>query len=80
MSVNLQKGQRIDLKKKEGGSLQRVMVGLGWDEVEEKRGLFKSLKPRVDIDCDASAILCQNGKLVDFKKDVVFYNNLKITI
>ena len=76
MSVNLQKGQRVDLRKEGGaGSLKKVMVGLGWDEVEQKRRWFAP-KPE-DIDCDASAILCQGGKLLDFKKDVVFYNNLR---
>ena len=75
MSVNLQKGQKVDLRKANGqGALQRVMVGLGWDEVEQKRRLFGP-KPQ-DIDCDASAILCRNGKLCD-ENDLVFYNNLK---
>ena len=73
MSVNLQKGQKVELRKNNGGSLRRVMVGLGWDEVKQKRGLFAP-KPQ-DIDCDASAILCVNGRLVD-AKDLVFYNNL----
>lgn len=75
MSVKLQKGQKVDLRKANGqGALQRVMVGLGWDEVEQKRRLFGP-KPQ-DIDCDASAILCRNGKLCD-ENDLVFYNNLK---
>ena len=70
MSVNLQKGQKVDLRKANGqGALQRVMVGLGWDEVEQKRRLFGP-KPQ-DIDCDASAILCRNGKLCD-ENDLVF--------
>ena len=75
MSVNLQKGQKVDLRKEGGaGSLKRVMVGLGWDEVEQKRHLFGP-KPQ-DIDCDASAIMCQHGRLQDVK-DVVYYGNLK---
>jgi stress response protein SCP2 len=80
MSVNLQKGQKVDLTKGNSG-LKRVMVGLGWDEVQpEKTGLF-SRKPE-DIDCDASAILIgPNGRLSqDMEgvviKDVVFYNHL----
>lgn len=76
MSVNLQKGQKVDLRKSNKEELKRVMVGLGWDEVKQKRGIFGFLKPQQDIDCDASAILCKNGKLVDFQ-DVVFYNNLR---
>lgn len=73
MSVNLQKGQKVELRKNNGGTLRRVMVGLGWDEVQQKRGFFAP-KP-MDIDCDASAVLCVNGRLTD-AKDLVFYNNL----
>ena len=52
MSVNLVKGQKINLSKEVTGGLTKIMVGLGWDVV--KKGLFGS-KP--DIDCDASAII-----------------------
>ena len=38
MSVNLQKGQKISLVKPGEPGLKRIMVGLGWDEVEQKRG------------------------------------------
>ena len=34
MSVNLRKGQKINLSKENRG-LSRVMVGLGWDEVRQ---------------------------------------------
>lgn len=74
MSVNLQKGQKVELRKNNGGSLRRVMVGLGWDEVKQKRGFFAP-RPQ-DIDCDASAVLCVNGHLVN-PADFVFYNNLQ---
>ena len=40
MSVNLQKGQKISLVKPGEPGLKRIMVGLGWDEVEQKRGWF----------------------------------------
>lgn len=73
MSVNLQKGQKVELRKNNGGTLRRVMVGLGWDEVQQKRGFFAP-KPQ-DIDCDASAIICVNGHIID-AGDMVFYNNL----
>lgn len=44
MSVNLQKGQKVELRKNNGGNLRKVMVGLGWDEAApEKKGLFSSL-------------------------------------
>ena len=72
MSVNLQKGQKVELRKSNGGQLRKVMVGLGWDEVKQKRGFFA--KP-MDIDCDASAFLCQKGHLMG-ADDVVYYGNL----
>ncbi len=37
MSVNLQKGQKVDLTKGNTG-LKTILVGLGWDEVTK---LFK---------------------------------------
>lgn len=79
MAINLQKGQKINLTK--GGSgLNRVMVGLGWDEVEKSGGFLSLFSgPKQDIDCDASAILCGvNGKLIstDIKTTCVFYGSL----
>ena len=73
MSVNLQKGQKVELRKNNGGSLRKVMVGLGWDEVKRKRSFFGAAPQ--DMDCDASAILCVNGHFVNVN-DLVFYNNL----
>ena len=74
MSVNLQKGQKVELRKSDGGSLRRVMVGLGWDEVKQSRGFFAP-KPQ-DIDCDASAFLCMGGRLTS-NQDVVYFGNLR---
>lgn len=72
MSVSLQKGQKVSLSKENPG-LSRIIVGLGWDEVKRRGGFFAP-KPQ-DIDCDASAILLQNGKFVN-KGDVVYFGNL----
>lgn len=74
MSVNLQKGQKVELRKNNGGTLRKVMVGLGWDEVKRARGLFAP-KP-ADIDCDASAFCCINGHLMGVD-DIVYFGNLK---
>lgn len=75
MSVNLQKGQKVDLTKGNAG-LKRLVVGLGWDEAEQKRG-FLGMKKKNDIDCDASALVCaENGKLLN-KSDIVYFGNLK---
>ena len=34
MAVNLQKGQKISLAKEAGGTLNNVVMGLGWDAVK----------------------------------------------
>lgn len=73
MSVNLQKGQKVELRKSNGSELRRVMVGLGWDEVQQSRGFFAA-KPQ-DIDCDASAFICKNGYLTSVD-DIVYFGNL----
>lgn len=73
MSVNLQKGQKVSLSKENAG-LGKVVVGLGWDEVQQQKRGFFAPKPQ-DIDCDAFALLLTNGKLVD-KRDVVYFGNL----
>ena len=78
MSVNLVKGQKISLVKPGSAGLSRIMVGLGWDAVQPKRGFFAP-KPK-DIDCDASVILCgDDGKLVssDANKSCIYFGNLR---
>ena len=77
MTVNLIKGQKISLVKP-GSGLKKILVGLGWDEVQPKR-FFLAPKPK-DIDCDASVLLCgADGKLVsgDVKKCCVYFGNLR---
>ena len=79
MPVNLQKGQKVELKKSNGGALRRVVVGLGWDEaIAQKTSLFGSLfggQKTQAIDCDASAFACVNGKVIS-NKDIVYFGNL----
>ncbi len=82
MSINLQKGQKIDLTKG-GGGLRRVMVGLGWDEAPRGGGGFLAglfgAQPQ-SIDCDASVILCgANGRIVSTNANqcCVYYGNLR---
>lgn len=68
MTINLSKGQRIDLTKTNPG-LKRAIIGLGWDTNKYSGGY--------DFDLDASAFLAgANGK-VNNDKDFVFYNNLQ---
>ena len=73
MAISLPKGQTVNLSKDNAG-LDRIVVGLGWDEVQQRRGLFAP-KPQA-IDCDASAIMLRGGKLLD-KDDVVYFGNLR---
>ena len=79
MGVNLQKGQKVNLKKSDGQTLSRIRIGLGWDPVEQKKGgLFGSIfgGSAPDIDCDASVIVCKGGRLAS-RDDVVYFGNLK---
>jgi stress response protein SCP2 len=73
MSVNLQKGQKVDLTKGNAG-LKALVVGLGWDEAPHGFSLFKRHE---DIDCDASALLinANTNKLMG-AADVVYFGNL----
>jgi tellurium resistance protein TerD len=68
MSINLSKGQRIDLTKTNPG-LTRVVVGLGWDTNKYSGG--------GDFDLDASAFLLHQDGKAKTEGDFVFYNNLK---
>ena len=79
MSVKLQKGQKVSLSKENPG-LSKIIVGLGWDEArpqQQKGGFLSSLfaAPVQDIDCDASAFVLRNGRLVN-SRDVVYFGNL----
>lgn len=72
MSINLQKGQKIDLTKGNAG-LSDIMVGLGWDAAEQKGGFFRQVHP---IDCDASVILVNESEKLKDTRDVVYFGNL----
>lgn len=78
MSVSLQKGQKVSLSKGNDG-LNKVIVGLGWDEAQKASGGFLGGLfggSQASIDCDASALMLKNGKLTD-KKDIIYFGNLK---
>ena len=81
MSISLQKGQKVSLSKDNAG-LSKIIVGLGWDEVQQSSSgggflsaLFGGGSKRQPIDCDASALMFKNGKLED-KSDIVYFGNL----
>lgn len=80
MAISLQKGQKIDLTKGNAG-LSDLIVGLGWDPVEEAqsggflKGLFGGKKN--EFDCDASVILLDANGHFTRKEHMIFFNNLK---
>ena len=82
MAIQLQKGQKINLSKERYG-LSKVMVGLGWDEVQQNTGFLSMFRAKPqDIDCDAFAILLgYDGKLLNqatgIKQCTVCFNQLE---
>ncbi len=75
MAISLKKGQKIDLSKKDGSKLTNILVGLGWQQVQQSGGLLGMLKHKQDVDIDASVILTgADGKIVT-NDDVIFYNH-----
>lgn len=72
MAINLQKGQRISLKKDNGGALDKMCIGVNWGAIE-KRGFFGGTKAQA-VDLDASVgIYNANRQLID----VVYFGQLK---
>ena len=68
MAIQLSKGQRIDLTKNDP-SLQRIIIGLGWD--------IKHFDGGQDFDLDASAFLLDASGKCRRESDFIFYNNLR---
>ena len=80
-TINLQKGQKIDLTKGNPG-LSKIMVGLGWDEVSKPKsggllGSFFGGGAPAAIDCDASAILLDTQGKLTSKDRLVYFGNLQ---
>ena len=80
MSVNLQKGQKVDLTKGNSG-LSKIIVGLGWDAVAQSgaKGVFGSLfgKSAVDVDCDASVLMLDEHDKLQGVSNLIYFGNLK---
>jgi tellurium resistance protein TerZ len=64
MAINLQKGQRIDLRKGgaagaagAGSALVSFCVGANWGAIETKSGIFGLGKKITDVDLDLSCVL-----------------------
>lgn len=75
MAISLQKGQKIDLKKKDGSQLTKLMVGLGWKEVKKSGGLFGLFKSKVDVDIDASVLMLGADGKIPSKEEIIFFNH-----
>lgn len=70
-SVNLSKGQQISLSKSDGGALNVVRMGLGW-QAAPRKGFLAKLTGNREIDLDASAVLIAGKEVID----VVFFQQL----
>jgi tellurium resistance protein TerZ len=73
VAINLQKGQKISLAKEAGGTLNKIIMGLGWDAVES-RGFLGFGGSQQEIDLDASCLLFDESKS---PVDVVFFRQLR---
>lgn len=79
MSINLKKGEKIDLKKSNPG-LSSLLVGLGWDPVSQKGGGFLSgllNGGKIDIDCDASIFMLNDRGQMNDAKGLIYFGNLQ---
>ncbi len=72
MAINLVKGQKINLKKDNGSTLQNICVGVNWGAIEKKGWLGGVKKEAVDL--DASCVLYDNFKNAI---DVIYFGSLK---
>lgn len=75
MAINLQKGQRISLKK-EAPNLKQLMCGLGWD-VAKSEGLFGFLGVGQNVDLDASVLCLNDSNILEKDKDIIYFGNLR---
>jgi tellurium resistance protein len=78
MAINLTKGQKINLKKDNGSTLQQFCVGCNWGAIRQKGGFLGLGTKTVDVDLDLSCVMLDaNGNLVDhiysplYRKDLL---------
>lgn len=66
MAINLQKGQKIDLKKSSGSTLNEFCVGVNWGAIE-KKGFLGLSKSATQVDLDLSCVMIDStNKLADY--------------
>ena len=70
MPINLSKGQKVDLTKKNPG-LKSIMVGLGWD--------VNAFDSGADFDLGAAAFMLGANGRCPTEKEFIFYGNLEHT-
>lgn len=74
MAINLTKGQKIDLTKKDASGassqIKNFCVGVNWGVIE-KKGFFGTKKVAVDLDASC-AVFNTNNELID----LIFFNQL----
>ena len=68
MPINLSKGPKVDLTKKNPG-LKNIMVGLGWD--------VNAFDSGADFDLDAAAFMLGSNGKCPTEKEFIFYGNLE---
>lgn len=68
MSINLNKGGRVNLSK-EAPNLNKIKMGLGWDTNRSDTGS--------DFDLDGSVFLVDRTGKTTLEKNFIFYNNLQ---
>lgn len=75
MSVSLVKGQKLNLTKEAGGSLQKLVIGLGWDGKDANVA-----GAEFDLDASCFAVRSVGGsEQVLSDKHFVFWGNLSST-
>lgn len=66
MAINLQKGQRIDLRKTSGATLTNFCVGVNWGAIVSKGGFLNLSTKTTDVDLDLSCVMINsNNELCD---------------
>lgn len=78
MSINLLKGQKIDLTKG-NDTLSNLLVGLGWDPIQKpSTGFLSSLFSTThEIDCDAAVFMLNTNGVIPNPESVVYFGNLR---
>ncbi|SUJ19404.1 Stress response protein SCP2 [Sphingobacterium spiritivorum] len=72
MAINLQKGQKINLQKNNGSTLQNICVGVNWGAIEKKGWLGNVTREAVDLDASC-ALYDTSRNLID----VVYFGSLR---